>query len=133
MNHKRLVIGMSGASGAIYGIRLLELLGERPDVETHLVVSRAARLVIGWRHQVLLSDETLAMRTGGVTEIAIEPNVGLMAHLHQRLDNPVCRELRSRVFVGRMFSLRHGRCTKARGCQVKCLPRLPRLQQSDPR
>jgi 4-hydroxy-3-polyprenylbenzoate decarboxylase len=46
MNTKRLVIGISGASGAIYGIRLLALLAERQDVETYLVVSRAARLVI---------------------------------------------------------------------------------------
>jgi 4-hydroxy-3-polyprenylbenzoate decarboxylase len=46
MNSKRLVIGISGASGAIYGVRLLALLAERPDVETHLVISRAARLVI---------------------------------------------------------------------------------------
>jgi 4-hydroxy-3-polyprenylbenzoate decarboxylase len=46
MNSKRLVIGVSGASGVIYGIRLLALLAKRPDVETHLVVSRGARLVI---------------------------------------------------------------------------------------
>ncbi len=46
MNSRRLVVGISGASGVVYGIRLLELLAERPDIETHLVVSRAAGLVI---------------------------------------------------------------------------------------
>ncbi len=46
MDKERLVVGISGASGAAYGIRLLRLLGERPEVETHLVVSRAARLII---------------------------------------------------------------------------------------
>jgi 4-hydroxy-3-polyprenylbenzoate decarboxylase len=46
MEKRRLIIGISGASGAIYGIRLLEVLAERPEIETHLVVSQAARLII---------------------------------------------------------------------------------------
>lgn len=46
MDTRRLVVGISGASGAVYGIRLLSVLAERPDIETHLVVSRAAGLII---------------------------------------------------------------------------------------
>lgn len=42
----RLVVGISGASGAVYGIRLLELLRDSP-VETHLVVSKSARMTLG--------------------------------------------------------------------------------------
>ena len=42
MPARRLVIGMSGASGAIYGIRLLEVLNGVPEIETHLVISGAA-------------------------------------------------------------------------------------------
>jgi len=43
---KRLIVGISGATGAIYGIRLLQILREVPDVETHLVLSAAARRTI---------------------------------------------------------------------------------------
>ena len=42
---RRLVVGISGASGVIYGIRLLELLRELP-VESHLVMSRSAEITL---------------------------------------------------------------------------------------
>jgi 4-hydroxy-3-polyprenylbenzoate decarboxylase len=42
----RLVVGMSGSSGAIYGIRLLEVLHETPGIEVQLVVSPAAKQTI---------------------------------------------------------------------------------------
>lgn len=42
----RLIIGMTGASGSIYGIRLLECLQSRKDIETHLVISKTAETVI---------------------------------------------------------------------------------------
>jgi 4-hydroxy-3-polyprenylbenzoate decarboxylase len=42
----RLVIGISGSSGAIYGIRMLEMLRTFEEVETHLVMSRYGRLNI---------------------------------------------------------------------------------------
>jgi flavin prenyltransferase len=43
---KRIIVGISGASGAIYGIRLLEVLRGVDNVETHLVLSSAARRTI---------------------------------------------------------------------------------------
>jgi len=42
---RRLVIGMSGASGAIYGIRMLEML-KKTDIETHLVMSKSAEMTV---------------------------------------------------------------------------------------
>lgn len=42
---RRIIVGISGASGAVYGARLLQVLREVPGVETHLVVSDA-----GWRN-----------------------------------------------------------------------------------
>jgi 4-hydroxy-3-polyprenylbenzoate decarboxylase len=44
---KKIIVGISGASGVIYGIRLLEVLAALPDVETHLVLSTAAATTIG--------------------------------------------------------------------------------------
>src|SRR5205085_4810113 len=43
--HPRLIVGISGASGAIYGARLLDLLRPLP-VETHLVMSRSAEVTL---------------------------------------------------------------------------------------
>ena len=40
---KRLVVGITGASGSIYGIRLLEILRRYADVELHLVLSRSGK------------------------------------------------------------------------------------------
>jgi len=43
---RRLVVGISGASGAILAVRLLEVLAQMDGIETHLVVSPAARMTI---------------------------------------------------------------------------------------
>ena len=39
----RIVVGISGASGAIYGIRLLERLHNQKDVETHLILTTSGQ------------------------------------------------------------------------------------------
>jgi 4-hydroxy-3-polyprenylbenzoate decarboxylase len=43
---RRLIIAITGASGAVYGIRALQFLQADPAVETHLVISPAGRLTI---------------------------------------------------------------------------------------
>lgn len=52
---KRIVVGITGASGMVYGIRLLELL-RRCGVETHLIVSRAAQMTLAYETDYKLSD-----------------------------------------------------------------------------
>ena len=42
----RLVVGLAGASGVAYGIRILEVLRDMPDIETHLVISGGAQRTI---------------------------------------------------------------------------------------
>ena len=51
----RLIIGITGASGAIYGIRALELLRDLP-VETHLVLSQAAAITVAQETKYALAD-----------------------------------------------------------------------------
>ena len=38
---RRIIVGVTGAAGAVYGVRILEELQKVPDIETHLIVSRA--------------------------------------------------------------------------------------------
>lgn len=45
---RRIIVGISGSTGAIYGVRLLEVLAGMQEIETHLVASDAARLTIGF-------------------------------------------------------------------------------------
>ena len=53
---RRLIVGITGATGIVYGVRLLELLRET-GIETHLVVSRAADLTRA--HELDLSAKEL--------------------------------------------------------------------------
>lgn len=74
---KRIVVGMSGASGAVYGIRLLQVLQTVKDVETHLVLSPAARRTLsletdytadqveGWADRVYRSADIAAAISSG--------------------------------------------------------------------
>jgi 4-hydroxy-3-polyprenylbenzoate decarboxylase len=58
---QRLIIGISGSSGVIYGIRLLEVLRGVAGVETHLVLSKGAKLTLGFETERSVAEvEALA-------------------------------------------------------------------------
>ncbi|MCL5124841.1 MAG: UbiX family flavin prenyltransferase [Deltaproteobacteria bacterium] len=54
---KRIVVGISGASGTIYGVRLLEVLKQIGGVETHLILSRGARITM--QHETSITPDSL--------------------------------------------------------------------------
>lgn len=56
-NKQRLIIAMTGATGAIYGMRMLQVLRQREGWETHLVISRAG--VINLKHELDLPRRAL--------------------------------------------------------------------------
>lgn len=68
---KRLIIAITGATGAIYGVRMLQVLRDQPDWETHLVISSAGLLNL--KHELDLSRaelSKLADKTHGINDIA---------------------------------------------------------------
>jgi 4-hydroxy-3-polyprenylbenzoate decarboxylase len=52
---RRLIVGITGASGAIYGVRLLRLL-QATDIETHLVMSRSAKITLTQELDISVTD-----------------------------------------------------------------------------
>lgn len=73
----RLIVGISGASGVIYGIRLLEILQHVPDIETHLVLSPSGKLNIRLETDWAVSDvESLADHVHDFRDIAASVSSG---------------------------------------------------------
>lgn len=68
---KRLVIAMTGATGAIYGVRMLQVLQAQPEWETHLVISQAG--LVNLKYELDMDRSTLyqlADVTHGINDIA---------------------------------------------------------------
>jgi 4-hydroxy-3-polyprenylbenzoate decarboxylase len=73
---KRLIIGISGASGVIYARRMLEVL-QGTDVETHLVVSKAAEMTIAYELDEKSADlKSLADKTYGIADVGASISSG---------------------------------------------------------
>jgi 4-hydroxy-3-polyprenylbenzoate decarboxylase len=65
----RIVVGISGASGAIYGLRLLERLRQRPETEVHLILTHAG-------------EKTLQLETG-----KLAADLQQLAHVWHPIEN----------------------------------------------
>lgn len=69
MNSARVIVGISGASGVQYGIRLLEVLRDM-EVESHLVMSRAGEMTVGYETDLKPKDvAALAHTTYGISDV----------------------------------------------------------------
>jgi flavin prenyltransferase len=151
---KRLIIGMSGASGLIYGIRLLEVLHSATDVETHLVMTASARLNISletdWQADAVLA---MADQVHSVKDLAASIASGsfrtdgmivapcsmktLSAIVHSYADNllvraadVVLKERRRLVLMPRETPLHLGHCELLlKACQLGAIvaPPMPAL------
>jgi 4-hydroxy-3-polyprenylbenzoate decarboxylase len=130
----RLIVGISGASGVIYGIRLLEVLKGLRDVETHLVVSNGGKLTISLESKIPLkqveelasvvhSDQNLAatiasgsFRTDGmiVAPCSMKTLSGIVSSyadtLMVRAADVVLKERRRLVLIPREMPLHEGHC-----------------------
>ena len=66
----RLIVGLSGASGVVFGVRLLELLRDTV-IETHLVMSRSAEVTLAYETNRKVKDvKALADRCYGIDDMA---------------------------------------------------------------
>jgi 4-hydroxy-3-polyprenylbenzoate decarboxylase len=63
----RLIVGLSGSSGIILGVRLLEVLRDIPKVETHLVMSKGAQVTLP------LETETSITAVKGLADVVYHP------------------------------------------------------------
>ncbi len=72
-----LVIGITGATGAVYGIRLLEVLASMKHIETHLIISEAGETTIKYETKWAIKDvKGLASCSYDVKDVAARISSG---------------------------------------------------------
>lgn len=134
MSKRKIIVGIGGASGVIYGIRILEVLAATDMVETHLVMSKTARMNISVETDMKPQDvEALAdvvqpigqigasiasgsFKTDGMVVAACSiKNLSAIAHSHAddlltRAADVALKERRPLVLMPRETPLHTGHC-----------------------
>lgn len=83
MSARRIGLAITGASGSVYGLRVLEELLRAPGVEVHLTLSAAARKVLAVEHGIAVDLERFDARALGV-----KPGKRLVYHHHEDVSAP---------------------------------------------
>ena len=77
---RRVLLGMTGASGVIYGVSALEILASVADIETHLMITSSARTTIGFEIERTIGEiEALADVVHPIRDISAGPASGSFA------------------------------------------------------
>lgn len=75
-SQRRLIVGISGASGVVYGVRLLQLL-RNAGVETHLVMSKTAGITLAYETSLKIADvKAIAHTTHSIDDMAASISSG---------------------------------------------------------
>ena len=125
---RRIIIGISGASGACYGVRLLQVLGRSTGVETHLVVSDA-----GWRNLAQEQDLPRSAVEALAHEVHSVRNVGAkLASGSFRCDGMVIAPCSMRTLAAVAHGLSDNLLTRAADVQLKERRRLILMVRESP-
>jgi 4-hydroxy-3-polyprenylbenzoate decarboxylase len=112
---RRIVVGISGATGAIYGIRLLQVMHDLPDVETHLIITPAGRATIQLETDWTLPQvEALASQVHRYGDIAAAPSSGSF-----RVDSMVVLPCSMRTLTGIAYSISDNLLARAADVTLK--------------
>lgn len=99
-NPRRVLVAITGASGSIYGVRLLELLRPLPDLETHLILSKAGRITLASECDRSADQvEALADAVHAPANIAAPPSSGSF-RVHAMLIAPCSIRTASNIAAG---------------------------------
>ena len=97
---RRILVAVTGASGSVYGVRLLELLRPLDDVETHLILSKAGRVTLSAECDRSADElEALADSVHAPGNIAAPPSSGSF-RMHAMLIAPCSVRTASNIATG---------------------------------